>query len=524
MTDAPWVEPVVSKEKLLFLLAMGTEFSQLDFKQKVDLDEHAELVELAKDVAALQSCGGYLVIGVDDTGKPTGLLGEALAEKFDEANLRQKLEKILKTPTLLVARHLHEGHHLVLIHVERHPLGFSVIAKPGEYQAADGRTKVVLRPGDVFIRRGTSSQRWSVDDVEGLLAPRDARLKELHRKDFAALAVELQTGMRGESLASGPANALTWQLDQTTFEATIVETLRHGDMVPIRLFLVRAIGEATAFAQRADRDSFDTVTDRLTSLAAIALTVGHDELSHGVVASLGDLYRSTVFRQGGPTNVAGYWLSLITRATALGGLAVHLKKWRAVRQIALEPSGDDHYGSWLRHGITMAARARAFPRVDNDDEFGGLIPPARRTTHALPALRPYLPDDEEYDPSPGSTPSEFDPALDNLCGFDALSSLIYTTSSSKQSVAPYYPSFGFYYARRSEDYWASLLTDPGLREALMPSTDMETLEDAMLRVNEDAGKVHRNRMGPWHPSTTDVEAAIRSARKRQIDQQYLRPD
>lgn len=107
MTDAPWVEPVVSKEKLLFLLAMGTEFPQLDFKQKVDLDEHSELVELAKDVAALQSCGGYLVIGVDDTGKPTEMLSEALAEKFDEANLRQKLEKFLKGPMLLVARHLH---------------------------------------------------------------------------------------------------------------------------------------------------------------------------------------------------------------------------------------------------------------------------------------------------------------------------------------------------------------------------------------------------------------------------------
>ncbi len=349
MTDAPWVEPVVSKEKLLFLLAMGTEFPQLDFKQKVDLDEHSELVELAKDVAALQSCGGYLVIGVDDTGKPTEMQSEALAKKFDEANLRQKLEN-----------------HLVLIHVERHPLGFSVIAKPGEYQAADGRPKVVLRPGDVFIRRGTSRQRWSEDDVEDLLAPRDARLKELHRKDFAALAVELQTGMRGESLASGPANALTWQLDGNTFEATIVETLRHGDMVPIRLFLARALGEATTFAQRADHESFDTITDRLTSLSAIALTVGHDELCHGVVAGLGDLYRSKVFREEGPSNVAGYWLSLITRATALGGLAVHLKKWPVVRQIAMEPSGDDHYGSWLRHGITIEARAHAFPRVDND--------------------------------------------------------------------------------------------------------------------------------------------------------------
>ncbi|MEI2640952.1 MAG: ATP-binding protein [Candidatus Nanopelagicales bacterium] len=63
------LEPVVTKEELLALLAVGTELQQLDFKEKVDFDDHAEVVELTKDIAALQSCGGYLVIGVDDQGQ-----------------------------------------------------------------------------------------------------------------------------------------------------------------------------------------------------------------------------------------------------------------------------------------------------------------------------------------------------------------------------------------------------------------------------------------------------------------------
>lgn len=56
MTGELIVEPVVTKEKLLALLAVGTELQQLDFKQKVDLDSRADLIELVKDIAALQSC------------------------------------------------------------------------------------------------------------------------------------------------------------------------------------------------------------------------------------------------------------------------------------------------------------------------------------------------------------------------------------------------------------------------------------------------------------------------------------
>jgi Putative DNA-binding domain len=521
MTGELIVEPVVTKEKLLALLAVGTELQQLDFKQKVDLDSRADLIELVKDIAALESCSGYLVIGADDHGRPTGLLTEVLAKKFDEANLRQKVEKYLKAPELRVARHTHEELPLVLIYVDRHPIGFAVVSGLGDYEHKS-ESKVVFRPGDVFVRRGTSSQRWSDDDVERLLKPRDQRLKELHRSDFAAIAAELQAGRRGESIASGPASALTWQLDQSTFEATVTETLRHDDMVPIRLLLVRALGEAISFAQQGDHASFDTVIDRLTSLAAIALTVSHGQLTQDVLSGLGDRYRSPAFRYRSIGSVPSYWLSILTRATALGGLAVHLRKWPLVQRIALEPSPDDHYGSWLRHGLTEAARANAFPRVGNDDEYGGLITPARRITHALPALRPYMPEDETYDANPGSAPSDLDPILDNLCGFDALASLIYTTESSPERVASYYPSFGFYYARRSEHYWARLLSDAQFREALMPNVSTESLEDAMLRVSDDTSKVHRNRIGPWDPTTTEVEAAIRAARGRQFDREQAR--
>lgn len=62
MTDAHRVEPMASNEKLLLLPAMGAEPRHQYFKAEVDLDEHAELVELAMGVAAFLSCGGHLVV------------------------------------------------------------------------------------------------------------------------------------------------------------------------------------------------------------------------------------------------------------------------------------------------------------------------------------------------------------------------------------------------------------------------------------------------------------------------------
>jgi hypothetical protein len=66
------VEPVVNREKLREPLALETEYPTLDFKSGCDLGEKREQVELAKDVGAISVRGGFLVIGVDGQGKPTG--------------------------------------------------------------------------------------------------------------------------------------------------------------------------------------------------------------------------------------------------------------------------------------------------------------------------------------------------------------------------------------------------------------------------------------------------------------------
>ncbi|MGW5724895.1 AlbA family DNA-binding domain-containing protein [Nocardia beijingensis] len=117
MPAAIIVEPVVSEEKVKALLALGTELTNLDYKSKVDLNDHPSLVEFAKDAAAMRACGGYIVIGADDQGRLTGDMTEPLAMQFDEANLRQKLEKFLHPTHVIPAQHVVNGSHVVLVYV-----------------------------------------------------------------------------------------------------------------------------------------------------------------------------------------------------------------------------------------------------------------------------------------------------------------------------------------------------------------------------------------------------------------------
>lgn len=519
--DAIVVEPVVTAEKLASVLAVGCELAELDFKSVVDLDNHSELVEFAKDVAALRSCGGYLVVGVDDQGEIVGL-NEELAAKFDEANLRQKLEKFLQPTGVVTARHAVDGKHVVLVYVPSHPLGFTVVKSLGEYTRPGGGQKIILRPGDVFVRHGTSSERWVEADVEALLRPRDALLRESHRAEFAAMVAAIQSGAQGQLIASGPGQSLVWQLDQASFDATVVELLRRDDRVPVRLFLVRTPGEMQASANRGDRDEVNAILDRLASLGAVALTLGRADLADDVIETLANIYEatanaSTPMDDAKPVPRQFAWLDILARAVALGGLAVVLKQWATVRVLALQPAPDGWYATWLRHGLTEAARANSFPTTTSGHpEQGALIPLARRVAHRLPALRPYAPNDDGYDPTPGADIPPSDPILDSLCAFDALASLVVLSDlpDSRFDGHRYYPSFGHYISRRSEPYWARVLKDPGMRDALLPDVDDEKLGQAMATVAQVAHTLAEARWGIWDINDDTVGQFIRDWRSR----------
>src|SRR4051794_32715938 len=117
-------EPALHREKLLELLGAQHESERLDYKRTVDLSERRSELEFIKDIAAFQAEGGYLVVGVDGAGAPTGELTEEQAELLDESRLRAKALRYLAEPLALrTAVHIVDGTRVALIHIGPHPDG-----------------------------------------------------------------------------------------------------------------------------------------------------------------------------------------------------------------------------------------------------------------------------------------------------------------------------------------------------------------------------------------------------------------
>src|SRR4051812_32590875 len=93
------VQPILNEDQLRLLMGEQHESETLDYKRELDLlgtDRRRAIVELAKDVGAMASgVGGYLCIGLDERGRPTGLLSAEQARELDEARVRQRLNRYL---------------------------------------------------------------------------------------------------------------------------------------------------------------------------------------------------------------------------------------------------------------------------------------------------------------------------------------------------------------------------------------------------------------------------------------------
>jgi hypothetical protein len=126
------VPPNVTEDQLRLLLDQQSETEILDYKAELDLVDKTKKsraqIELAKDCAALLSGrGGHLVIGADESGRPTGLVSVDQAAQLDESRLRKRLEKYIPEGfELRVAGHRIGGALVALIHVSPHPDGLVV--------------------------------------------------------------------------------------------------------------------------------------------------------------------------------------------------------------------------------------------------------------------------------------------------------------------------------------------------------------------------------------------------------------
>jgi hypothetical protein len=208
------VEPgVVNADKLRALLAEQHESDTLEYKDVWDLDERKHVLELALAVGAVQSLGGYIVVGVDGSGQPTGNLTDRHVALLDPAVIDDKIGRYLPPPIeLRVGRHRVDGANVVLIYVLRRAEGLTAFLRDGTYTDDSGRQQFVFREGDVYTRRGTKTVKVGQEDISHAFAGQRGRADE----------------------------ALGWDLPPGAFERTFARALHELDGREARTLVRRA--------------------------------------------------------------------------------------------------------------------------------------------------------------------------------------------------------------------------------------------------------------------------------------------
>jgi hypothetical protein len=177
------------------------------------------------------------------------------------------------------------------------------------------------------------------------------------------------------------------------------------------------------------------------------------------------------------------WLAIVARVHALGGLAVRLRDWAAVRSLADQhPEGDSlrhDFGSWLQHAPVMAARASLLDPPGGKET--GLIARAAHIARTVKALHPDRSPDSEI-------------ILSSICQFDVLGCLAVVADRQNLSPGNFFPSFARYRSRRSEPAFRQIISDLDMRREIFRGSD-QLLADAL---SEILGYARKEEF--WYPS------------------------
>jgi hypothetical protein len=490
----PFEPRPLNTETLRQLLNEATERAGLDYKSECDLSERASLVEVIKDIGAMQIRGGYIVVGADDHGQPTGKLSEKQAKLFDQATLHDKVAKYLWEGFDVRSNWLElDGNFFGLVCVLPHADGWSPFKADGTYVAdpKTGKQKTAFCAGDTFGRHGSKSEPLNQDDVREILAEIRRQERERARSEVHDVVVELgRTAGAAQNVASAPASALTWRLDSETMIGAAIEQIRHNDLIPLRRLLKSLPRDATALMEAGEADQLDTLLDQLACLLATSIDLERDDLARSSVDALGAIYNATFDVHGSHNprlkiDAHDVRLAVITRAIACGALAVRERQWDVAHALATVPPAADpgYWQNWLFHGEVDAARAgrledAQFPRI-------GQSPLVFAQEHIvrMECLRPDVVAEDEQ-------------VVTSLCQFDILAGFAAVAGTSRRFDPPYLAQFARWFAERTDPVVVEMIEGGPMRETFFPGDDEElagALRALAHNASQMAGLIHG-----WH--------------------------
>lgn len=488
------VEPVLTLEKVRECLEEHHEQPSLDYKRAMDLKNTKDVLELAKDVGAFQSepRGGFIAIGADDHGRLVDDMAPVDTGQFDESRLRSRLEGYFSGPIdVRSAVHDVDGVTMVLIYVAPARDGWNIFAKNGEYKdSVTNKSAFVFREGDVFVRRGTSSVRWRSEDQQRVIQQLIASRREDWRRELRhELATAADVSASAEALRRGISSGpLSWRLDAEGFDELALQLIRGSDEIPLRRMLFEVQRDASSLYGEGS-DELGDLLDRVTEFAALAVAYRKRDWLNSAIKVLVRIYENGFDERGYEIltkRSVDLWLEIVTRVHALGALAVRLEDWRSVALLAGQrPRGDQFgwYGSWLRHGLTMGARANL---VEDDNN---VIARAANAVRRLSAVRPDI-------------ALESEDLLSSLCQFDVYGCLHVMGARRSIDSGNFYPTFARYSSWRSEPAFIKLIEDGEAKTAIFPE-DSEWLAVCMRELVERAG-IEGMRYMSWMGVNSDV--------------------